>query len=90
MKQKKLTKTQKRKRQQFLNESCNVLMPSSSSEYDSESYDDETSDLDQLSRKIFGNGGNIGDNSNQKYDRTKVHYCAYCAGRHFEEECKNR
>ena len=76
-KSKKLTKTQKAQRQQFLQDSNKALMASSEEEYsyDSES-DDYDSDEDQLTRKIFGKERQI--------------YCAICAGKHSEEKCNNK
>ena len=82
---KKLSKTQKKNRKQFLTEASNVLMPSSDEYYSSyDSNESYFSESDDLSRKVFG--------KNQEKSSTREHtiYCAICAGKHPEKDCRRK
>ena len=74
-KAKKLTSIKKKQRQQFLNDSCNVLMPSSEEE---SYYDDSDDSMEELPMNAFQL-----KESNNEY---RI-YCALCAGNHKEKDC---
>jgi hypothetical protein len=64
-----------------------VLMPSSEEEYSNsdDSYGDgyyDESD-DDITRKVFGKGGDANERANTTY-------CAICAGKHSEINCPNK